>query len=527
MSGRVLIVDALAAGNRWRKASRDTIGVGPRSVAGAFERNQVDCRIVRAEDLLERPGRMRRFDHLAVSAMSMDEPAAGRVIRLWRGMKSKGIVMVGGPISSSPDSVLRVLKPDILVVGEGEATLHELLNAGLLDGQARLAEIHGIGYLERGRPVVTPARRLISAKDLTEQVPSTDRIVDYSAYQACRVYVEVLRGCSNFRRPSVQLPDGRICSDCGNCTSENPTIRTECPESIPPGCGFCSVPATWGPPRSRGTGAILTEIETLLDAGVHRIVLEAPDFLDFQRDGEPVTDPCSPPANLRALNDLLSGIGALEQIKNGSCHVGIENVKACLFSDEVARTIAETIGPTSPNIGLETGSDEHMRRIGKCGTSADVKRAVATARRYGMSPFVYLIYGLPDETSQAVEESVRMMRDLIEAGAERIILYGFQPLPGSAFAEFPASSTKSNLNEAMRTVAEDLNRARKDRYVGTLVKGVAAEPSLERHGFTMVYPLGEGPMMTVQGGYSPGTLVYVRVTRVLSAGLVSGEVVAS
>ena len=40
----------------------------------------------------------------------------------------------------------------------------------------------------------------------------------------------------------------------------------------------------------------------------------------------------------------------------------------------------------------------------------------------------------------------------------------------------------------------------------------------------MVYPLGEGPIMTVPGGYSPGTVMKVRVIKPLSAGLLLGEV---
>ena len=40
----------------------------------------------------------------------------------------------------------------------------------------------------------------------------------------------------------------------------------------------------------------------------------------------------------------------------------------------------------------------------------------------------------------------------------------------------------------------------------------------------MVYPLGEGPIMTVLGGYSPGTVMKVRVVKPLSAGLLLGEV---
>jgi hypothetical protein len=41
----------------------------------------------------------------------------------------------------------------------------------------------------------------------------------------------------------------------------------------------------------------------------------------------------------------------------------------------------------------------------------------------------------------------------------------------------------------------------------------------------MVYPLEEGPLMTVQGGFSSGTFLSVRITDVLSSGLVAGQVV--
>ena len=41
----------------------------------------------------------------------------------------------------------------------------------------------------------------------------------------------------------------------------------------------------------------------------------------------------------------------------------------------------------------------------------------------------------------------------------------------------------------------------------------------------MVNPLEEGPLMTVPGGYSPGTLLNVRINKVLSGGLVAGDVV--
>ena len=142
-----------------------------------------------------------------------------------------------------------------------------------------------------------------------------------------------------------------------------------------------------------------------------------------------------------------------------------------------------------------------------------------------MKPFVYLIYGLPGENAETTEQSVKMMREASEAGAERIILYGFRSLPGSAFAGYPESSLKDTFGQTLRKEAERINRQKKEQYLEKVVRGIAAEPSKTHHGFTMVYPLKEGPLMTVQGGFSTGTLLSVRITEVLSSGLVAGEVV--
>ncbi|MHA1247315.1 MAG: B12-binding domain-containing radical SAM protein [Candidatus Thorarchaeota archaeon] len=519
----ILIIDALSAGSGRRVTSRDAIGCGPRSVAGVLEASGLSCRIRRAEDVLTGRSGIRGFRHLAISAMTMDAPSVRRIIHAWR-RHHQGIVVLGGPIATGGKQTLISLKPTVMVVGEGERTLDELIQAGLFEDAADLHAIDGIGFMDHDSPVFTTPRRRLTSQELDSYRPSVTRIMDYPAYQASRVYVEVLRGCSNFRRTTLELPDGRVCIDCGNCDSPSLAHRLDCPVDIPPGCGFCSVPSTWGPPRERSEQAIVDEVIGLLDLGVHRIVLEAPDFLDYRRGHSPQTDPCSPAANLEAIESLLSKLASLPQIAEGNAHLSIENVKACLFTDEVAALIAKYVHGTSPNIGLETGSGSHMRSIGKGGSPEDVVRAVRAARRHGMSPFVYLIYGLPGENEQTAEESIRLMKLLSDAGAERIILYGFQPLPRSAFAAFPPASPKSHLGRRLRRAAEDINRQKKTHYVGCVIRGVAAEPSLTHKGYTMVYPLGEGPIMTVLGGYSPGTVMKVRVIKPLSAGLLLGEV---
>jgi radical SAM superfamily enzyme YgiQ (UPF0313 family) len=527
VSGKVLIVDALSSGAGRRTSSRDSIGCGPRTVAGVFEKHDVSCRIVRGENILEN-GFPRNFTHLAISAMSMDLPACSKIVRLWkRKERSKvGRILVGGPVCAEPQKVALQLEPDALIIGEGEATLNELIEQGFFSEKIDLSDVRGLGYLNRNKCVVTDPREHLSSAELSSAFkPSTTRVLDYRAYAASRVYVEVVRGCSNYRRPTLPLPDSRHCSDCGNCDASDPMVRMDCPENIEPGCGFCSVPATWGPPRSRTKEAIVNEVQELLDLGVHRIVLEAPGFLDYMRGDIPLTDPCGPSANLKAIEELLDALTSLDKLSHGHAHLSIENIKACLFSAEVAELLASRLPGGSPNIGLETGSEYHSQQIGKCGRPSEVIDAVKTAKSYGLRPFIYLIYGLPGETPSTIENSLEILKQSMELGAERIVLYGFRPLPGSAFSDFKAPRHDDPLSESLRREVSKLNRRQKDSYVGSIIKGVAAEPSHTHHGYTIVYPLSEGPMMTVQGGYSPGAVVDVRITDVYSEGLLGGTVV--
>ncbi|MFW9842691.1 MAG: cobalamin-dependent protein, partial [Candidatus Thorarchaeota archaeon] len=204
MTARILIVDALSAGTGQRRSSRDSIGCGPRTVAGVFEKHSLDSRIHRVEDLLAKRGLLRKFDHLAVSAMTMDWVATQKLVQIWRQTKPKGKVIIGGPITSEPERILREIRPDVVVMGEGEATLDDLLKQGFLSGSAPLSDILGIAFTDSGTDVVTGPRPLLSSVVFSEKyTPSTVRIVDYPVYQASKVYVEILRGCSNFRRTNL------------------------------------------------------------------------------------------------------------------------------------------------------------------------------------------------------------------------------------------------------------------------------------------------------------------------------------
>ena len=115
-----------SAGSGQRRSSRDSIGCGPRTIAGVFEMHNIPCQIQRVEEILNKRALLRKFGHVAISAMTMDIPAVTKFVKLWRGSRSQGRILIGGPISADP-LALRELNPDVIVRGEGEATLDELI----------------------------------------------------------------------------------------------------------------------------------------------------------------------------------------------------------------------------------------------------------------------------------------------------------------------------------------------------------------------------------------------------------------
>ena len=176
-------------------------------------------------------------DLLLVSGMTMDIPAIRKVSRRCRKLRWESLRIAGGPACGAPGSVLKA-GYDLAVVGEGERALERLLAGEEMHSIPGTAHVSGSGL------AVNPPLPPMDQDSYNRYMPSTDRITDYATYFASRVYVEVVRGCSNFGRTRMELSDGRRCTECPQgCYTEY------CREGIPPGCGFCAVPETDGPPR--------------------------------------------------------------------------------------------------------------------------------------------------------------------------------------------------------------------------------------------------------------------------------------
>ena len=500
MTERALIVDALGAGSGRRMRSRDVIGAGPRLVASILSEHGYEADLVEFERLRD-PG---PYDHVGVSVMTGDERAARRVFERY----PDAFKFLGGPGAADPNALLKT-GADAAVVGECERTLPELLE--------RRGPVKG-AYWRRGDDVEFPGPRPVTEKPGT---PRPEFIRAYPTRWAARVYVEVVRGCSNSYRTTLELPDGRKCTGCGRCREGEGRERWECPEGIPPGCGFCSVPSLFGPSRSRPLRDIAREVRGLVREGVRRIVLSASDVLDYRRGKEPLTDPRHPPPNLDALERLLRRVSKRAEV------VFVENVKACLVDGEVAELLGEYCRGTSVSVGVETGDPRLLRAIGKPSTVKEALRAVRLLRRAGLRPHVYFVYGLPGQTTDSARATVRVMRRAVELGAEKVTVYRFRPLPASAFGDFPPGPhpKESRASKIIADAARELNTRLKRRLVGKELEVFVAEKDLRNPRNAVGWPVLGGPKVLIKGGSELlGTRCRVRVEGVISDKMVAGKV---
>lgn len=533
---KALIVDCLGCGKGKRYATIDVIGVGPRAVAGVLESKNIKYTLITSEDLLKHPRVMEDYDILLTSAMISDIVCAKNIALLWKKI-SNGIALLGGPITAKPRLVAE-LGYDIGVLGEGEYVLDKLFSRGIVHKDAEdlielVNKLSGLIINIKGKVYSTGVAKYLTHEQLNRYKPSTRAIKYYPIYWASRVYVEVVRGCSNFYRTTIMLPDGRKCTNCNICRRGDLEERLRCPISIPPGCGYCSVPMLYGPPRSKLIDNIVNEIRDLIKIGVNRIVLSAPDFLDYGRDlivyPKPLTNPRIPPANIELIEELLGRLHEIPEIASREVSLMIENIKPNLLTEKVARILGKYLKNTTVHLGVETGDPEHCKILGRPNTVDEAIKAVKLLVKYGLRPYVYFIHGLPGQSPTTINNTIKVMDIMFNLGAEKITIYRFRPLPLSAFEGFPPSppAIENELSKKLYLKARELNIKAKKRMIGKVFKAIVVSTYPPNKNFMVTYPLNHGPVILVPRGSNvrKKSLVEVIVREVINDRLVKGEII--
>lgn len=494
---KTVVIDTLARASGERYSTFDVVGAGPRIIAGIAELYS-DVYFYPFEKALVEINSIIDADLVLISAMSSDYNALGKILGKIRSHNYKGRVIVGGPISFEYEKVLLNLPVDYVVIGEGEIPLLNIFSKLKEKGEFNPTEIPALAY-RVGSSVKTTGRHLHTPIEILDSIKPWTRVDEaFNHPQIYRFYVEVVRGCSNFQRPLITT-EKYNCINCLNCRSPILENRLVCPVGIPPGCGFCSVPYMFGPPRSRSIKSIKREVEELIQHGARRIVLSGPDFLDYMREklvSNVLTNPCYPPANKEAIEGLLNELSSIPEVESGRVVVMIENIKACLVDEEVGRILGKYLKGTTIHIGLETGSDEFNEKIlGKPILLKHVVEACRILRAYGLRPYVYLMYGLPFASEDVYRDTLKAISVLGSVGVEKITLYKFTSLPATAFEGLkPEIDSYLELIKSIKNTIDKYNMAMKRKLLGEKLEVWLVKSKKKIYG----YPVKHGPVVFVE-----------------------------
>jgi Fe-S oxidoreductase len=269
---------------------------------------------------------------------------------------------------------------DVVVLGEGDLTIVDLVKSML--GKMKLEDVMGIVY-KRGEEVRrTRPRPLLSNLDLLP-MPAF-HLVDRTRYTfdifgkdqnvAC---VETARGC-------------------------------------PYACDFCSVTPTWGNKwRNKSVSRIMDELREVKNLGYKWVFFVDDIFIVFpnirQRE--------------RLFDQMLAEGLDLQWIAQMRADITARNPQLISKAADAGLRVAF--------LGVESGSEETLKKMHKGLNTSWAERAVKTLSDNGVIVLVGLILGAPYEKLRDMWRTVKFAYRLSDMGADGVQFSIYTPLPGT------------------------------------------------------------------------------------------------
>lgn len=309
---------------------------------------------------------------VGISAKSQNFRSAIIVARIAKEINPNITVIIGGPHPTMVgEQALYDPEVDVAVIGEGELTLVDILHA--LESSGNLESIPGLIFRRGDNIVRTTPRPYI--KDL-DQLPLP---IEYAE--------EVLKDFEKY--PAFTL--GKIFAIRG------------CPNQ----CAFCGSAKIWSRNvRFRSAQNVVDEIRLLMDRGVTHVHFEDDSFGVKQRY---IQELC------QLIEEKCPGL-------TWSCEIPVQLV------NDSNLVFMKRAGCTQISVGVESGSNEMLKKIKKRITIEQAIAALKKIRAQGILTTAFMMFGFPEETEETMQESFKAIRQL-EAVA--ICFSVFTPYPGS------------------------------------------------------------------------------------------------
>jgi radical SAM superfamily enzyme YgiQ (UPF0313 family) len=356
-----LLKDLKQSGSKWPR-------IGLAYVAAYLRQHGADVQVLdcKAQDLDQAgaAGRIAQIqpDFVGIGPFTEEIHEAYRVCQAAKRINPRIVTVFGGPHASAlPERTLRECPDlDVVVCGEGEATMLDLVNG------VDAAHVKGAACRRDGQVVVNGPREQIEDVD-SLPYPAWD-LFPLDAYRG----ILTLHLREKINRPALELP---ILSARG------------CPYR----CNFCY--KTYGGLRNRDPIKIVDELEYDMGTfGASEFFFVEGTFAADRRQG------------LQICDEIVRR-GLASRIR------WIVETRVNVVSEELLARMKEA-GCRQVEFGVETGDEEILRQTQKGTTLEQVRQAVSLAKKAGLKVGCYFIIGHPNETRESIGRTYRFAREL-------------------------------------------------------------------------------------------------------------------
>ncbi len=324
-------------------------------------------------------------DIIGISVIFTHEwPAVVRLIELIRARFARATIVRGGEhVTSLPEFSLLTSKADVAVLGEGEETAIELVDA--LRNKKPLRDIAGIAYRDAGCVQVNRRR---------ERRESVDDIAtpDWDGFSP------------------IVYHDNRF---VGGMYSSRVTVPILATRGCPYQCTYCSAPNMWLPRWiPRDPVKVADEIEMYVKKfGAGNFPFQDLTAI-IQKDW--IKTFC---------NELIRrNLNIQWQLPTGTRSEAID--------PEVARLLKAS-GMTSMAYAPESGSDTTRRLIKKKMTASKLFESIDSAAEAGLNIAVFLVVGFPHDRPEHLAENLPFIDELARRGVSDVGVGYYMALPGT------------------------------------------------------------------------------------------------
>ncbi len=309
------------------------------------------------------------------------------------------IVVGGEHVSAVPEHTLNSGAADVCVLGEGEETCIDLVDA--LVKKRDLNSVNGIAFRDGDRVVRTPSRGRTRDLDAIP-LPAWDLF-------PVEAYID--------RRQMNGIHQGRAM----------PILGTR---GCPYRCTFCSSPAMWT------TAYVMRDVRKVCD----EIELYVSRYGATDFHFQDLTAIVSKKWIVALCEEILGrGLNVTWQLPSGTRAEAIDDDVCALLAKSGCRNLA---------YAPESGSDLIREVIQKRVKLEHLLASVRAALRHRLSLSCFFVIGFPQDTPATLRESLRLVRRLAWMGVHDVGVAKFVPYPGSVLFRQLLDAGRIELSDA-------------------------------------------------------------------------------